>query len=488
MKYIAGKNRKQLEMFHSLETGIQHDNPVRLINHFIDLFVTKFSSELDDLHSETGRPAYHPGVFLKLYLYGYMHRISSSRSLEREAKINIELKWLLEDLQPDFWVIAHFRRMHGKIIEKMTQDFRLFLKNANYMDFKTVAIDGSKVKAYASDKMQNLKTLEKNLQSLHETVDAYLARLDINDGAEEGDDVPKKPSQIEEAIAQAKWRITQLEKAKTRLESEGAKSINLTDPDAKIMKSSQGYYPGYNVQVVADGKHKMIAFSEATTAQADQDQLQPVIAQMEAETAAKPENVLGDGGFFNMQHIRAIEGANAEGSDGQTQCYVAISAQVKQRLKDFKYDKEKDEFICKEGKRLPFLQQWKDKKSGLMEKKYKGKECESCPIKAECTRSASGRDFTVKGEFAWIENYANRMKEEEGREKYRQRKGIIEHIFGTLKVWMGKNPLKMRGKSHVNTEINLYATAYNLRRLMSIHEGKFAGIMGEMEKYYVEMA
>jgi len=455
-------------MMNSLDLSIAPDNPIRIIDVLVDKIYNSQRDKFTKAKEENiGRPRYHDITFLKLYLYGYLNGISSSRKLESETKRNIEVMWLLGDLQRDYWIISKYRKENGDSIRHLTKSFRKFLRSTGYIDGKTVAIDGTKIKAYANKDMLTVKKIDKRLENLNKNIEEYLLRLQSNDTLESLeeelaiDDVGADINKIlldKYIVSQAK--IEKLVEAKRFLEENNRSSVSLSDKEARLMKSRDGFIPAYNVQSGVDSKYNMIADTEVTDEENDLNQLEPMVNSIEEEIGKKPEEVLADKGYYKPTKIEEVE------LDEKVKCYVAIPEEKKE-VSEFKYNKEKDEYICSEGKPLVLKQKNKERKNGYSDM-YQGIECDGCKLRAECTKSKSGRILYRPSNIEWVERYKKRMGEIFSKAKINKRKTIVEHPFGTLKYWMGKIPLLLRGKEKVSTEINIYSTAYNIKRLLNI--------------------
>ncbi len=481
MQYIQPEDRHQLSMISSLDTSISPENLVRIIDILIEKIYTGQPDSFQKIkREEIGRPRYHELTFLKLYLYGYLNGISSSRKLESEAKRNIEVMWLLGNLRPDHWVISNYRKRNGKSIKHLTKEFRKFLKSSGYIEGKTVAIDGTKIKAYTSKDMLTVKKIEKRLEKLDKKLEEYLEQLQSNDIIESleeelslqdlGEGINKV---ILDKYIAAQSKIEKLEEAKRFLEKENRSSVSMADKEALLMRSRDGWIPAYNVQSTVDLKHRMIADTKVVTDANDLNQLEPMVDSMEEEFGEKPSEVLADKGYYNPNSIEEVE------SDGTVECYVAIPKEKKE-VAEFEYNKEKDEYICSEGKPLVLKQKNKERKNGYADM-YQGIGCDGCKQRAECTKSKNGRILYRPKNIEWIEGYKEWMEQVSSKTKVNKRKTIVEHPFGTLKYWMGKIPLLLRGKEKVSAEINLYATAYNIKRLLNIEP--FDNIMAKIIDY-----
>lgn len=481
MQYIQPEDRHQLSMISSLDTSISPENLVRIIDILIEKIYTGQPERFQKIkREEIGRPRYHELTFLKLYLYGYLHGISSSRKLESESNRNIEVMWLLGNLRPDHWVISNYRKENGKSIKHITKEFRKFLKSSGYIEGKTVAIDGTKIKAYTSKDMLTIKKINKRLEKLDKKLEEYLEQLQSNDIIESleeefslqdlGEGINKV---ILDKYVAAQSKIEKLEEAKRFLEKENRSSVSMADKEAPLMRSRDGWIPAYNVQSTVDLKHRMIADTKVVTDANDLNQLEPMVDSMEEEFGEKPSEVLADKGYYNPNSIEEVE------SDGTVECYVAIPKEKKE-VAEFEYNKEKDEYICSEGKPLVLKQKNKERKNGYADM-YQGIGCDGCKQRAECTKAKNGRILYRPKNIEWIEGYKEWMEQVSSKTKVNKRKTIVEHPFGTLKYWMGKIPLLLRGKEKVSAEINLYATAYNIKRLLNIEP--FDNIMAKIIDY-----
>ena len=487
MHLIPPKDRYQTTFFTSLDSLVESNNPVRIIDAFVSIIIQNNPEKFQYRGlREVGRKAYSSSTYLKLFIYGYLNSIQSSRKLETETHRNIELKWLLGDLQPDHKSISDYRKHNSSQIKQIAIDFRRFLKSKDYIKGKKVAIDGTKVKAYSKRDMLTMKKIERRLSNLELELDRYIERLsradiedDIYDEIEslEPDAVHK---QLIDKIAQLQTQVERLQEEKAILESSGKKQINTSDPDASLMKSLDGLIPAYNVQVVVDSEHKMIAESQVSTCPNDLNELKPIMEAMKKNLELEPKESVADKGYYNPEDIKELE------DEGNTKYYIAPTKGYHDVEKvKFTYDKETDEYICSAGKRLVLKQKNKNKRGKLCAV-YQGIECEGCPLRSQCTKSKYGRIVHRYHDQEWRDAYKERMKSKLGRQRISERKAIIEHVFGTLKYWMGKIPLLLRGKEGVQTEINLYTTAYNMKRLMNIE--RFEDIMYMINNYDWKMA
>jgi transposase len=485
MGYIEGKDRKQLILMNTIDDLVSRDNPVRFIDALIDGIGI---SRAWDSSSEVmlGRSQYKKTTLLKLYLYGYLNRISSSRRLETETQRNIELIWLLSGLSPDHWTISEFRKENGDLIKEVTVSFRRYLIEKGYIGLKQAAIDGSKVKANSKRSMLTMHKIEKRMQSLEVKLQKYLKALQTNDENSDDidiDDNDGHPREItdkdkREELEKINKEITKLKEAKEKLITENRNYISLTDQEAELMKTQDGKMASYNIQTVVDDKHHMITYSEVTSESTDNNMTERILKTMNKELGRKPEIAILDNGYNNMDMIERVE--KALGID----CYVAQSSKREAEIR-FKYNKEKDEYRCSEDKVLRLFQKNKLKRKSLTDV-YMGIDCVSCIKKPQCTSSDKGRIVHRYHNQQYRDEYNKKMQRKESQERLKKRRSIIEHSYGTIKLYMGKIPLLLRGIKKVTTEINIYTTVYNLRRLINI---KSTGeLIEDMKEYKWEFA
>ena len=468
MHYIPPNDRTQTSILNpSLDEMIGIDSEIRIL----DLLVTEIVSQNQGKFRykgkiRVGRRAYSPETMLKLYLYGYLNGISSSRKLESECNRNIEVMWLLGSLKPDFKTIADYRKDNGKQIKFLTRQVKLFLRDKKYITGEVVAIDGTKLKANAKREMLSRSGLEKRLSKMADEMEDYLAELGENDVLDSQDDLDHDDRsdhrQLVNKVIKLEREIERLQGYKQDMDDRKVNHYSPVDPDAKLMKSRDGMIPGYNVQSGVDAAYGMIASLEVCDSPADQQQLKPMVDQVEEDIGIAPEKVPADKGYYNPDMIEEVE------QDGKTQC--AIPAPKSSRDKDeieFQYDEEIDEYTCSQGNRLVLVTR-NQKTGNSIANVYQGKECEGCSLRSVCTTSKKGRMIYRYHNQAWRDQYRDRMQTGVAKALIKKRKTIVEHPFGTLRAWMGKTQLLLRGNPKVQIEMDLYGTAYNLRRILNI--------------------
>ena len=471
MHFIPQQDRYQMTFMSSLNDLVPPDHPVRIIDVIVDSILSASPEKFEYKgQRQIGRRAYGPGTLLKLYLYGYFNGISSSRKLEVETYRNIEVIWLLGHLRPDHKTISDYRKDYSDHIAFVTREFRRFLKDKGYIKGQRVTIDGTKVKANANRDMLTMEKIQKRLKKIESSLEGYLKQLEGNDAYDDIVDEHDLGSLEDEGtekvlldkIVQLQRELETLKDQKKILQESERSSLSPADPDARLMKSREGMIPAYNVQVVVDGENKMIAASEVRTEANDLGLIKEMVDTVTEETGRPPSEVLADRGYCNVDQIEEVE------KNGDTTCYIPEqeTSRTKEKLR-FRYDGEKGEYVCSMGKRLVLIQRNKLKHNSLADV-YRGIECEGCPIRSACTRSRRGRIIHRYHNQVWRDAYRERMKSNMSRGKASLRKGMVEHPFGTMKYWMGMIPLLLRGREKVQTEMNIYATVYNLKRLMNI--------------------
>lgn len=471
MPFIEPEDRKQSILFNNLDDMISSNNPIRVIDKIVEKIVKDNTDEFIRVKdSRYGAPSYQAQTILKLYFYGYLNMIKSSRRLETETYRNIELMWLIGNLHPDHWTISQFRKEHGEMIKKLWNKFKEFLRNKEYIDLKIVAIDGTKVKANTSRDMITLEVTEKSMSATDKLIEEYLQQLVINDTIEDAiqdNGGTAEPTAINrsliEKIAKLEEKIEELDRTKKEMESKGLKRISKTDKEAKLIKSREGKHPGYNVQVIVDAKNHMIADFEVTTDENDLNQLKPMIQSIIEEYGEKPEEIIADKGYFNIDAIEEVRNSGIE---------VYVSPQGKREENadiGFNYDKENNLYKCSEGKELRIKQKNKRKGKDLVDM-YQGIDCNNCSKKENCTQSKTGRIVYRYPNQEFRDYYRQSMDSKIARAKLKLRRCLAEHPFGTIKYLMGKIPLLLRGVPKVSIEMTLYTMAYNFKRLIKVEK------------------
>jgi transposase len=470
MNYIAGSDRGEaLLLPEVLDDYIAAENPVR----FIDAFVGQL-----DLHKagftnaqlqETGRPPYDPGDLLRLYLYGYLNRVRSSRGLEREATRNLELIWLLRKLRPDFKTVADFRRNNGKAIKAVCGGFILLCRKLELFGGELVAIDSTKIKAQNSKgRNYNEAKLKFLLAEIENKVSAYLEELDQSDAQENasGAGLAQQRLSVEELkqkISQLKERKKQLQSLAQDLERSGATQVSVTDPDSRAMSMGRGSTVGYNVQTAVDAKHSLIVETHVTNTTSDLGALGIMAIKTQEALDANNLSVVADKGYYNGKEVLVCDtiGVTAYVAKPLTSANTALGLYGKE---SFKYDAEKNCYICPAGQKLTYRFATNEKGRAIYY--YRASDCKSCPLKAKCTRNKENRTITRLAAEEVQERMAERVAANP--QIMRRRKAIIEHCFGTIKRSLGYDYFLCRGIGNVATEVNLTVLAYNLKRACNL--------------------
>lgn len=472
-RFIEGANRNQTSLLpECVDDFVAEDNPVRIIDLFVeelDLQALGFEGAQPAL---TGRPAYHPAVLLKIYIYGYLNRIQSSRRLERECQRNLELMWLTGRLAPDFKTIADFRRDNGRAIRGVCTRFVELCRHAGLFCESVVAIDGSKFKA-VNNRDRNLTEhkLKARLQQLDQSVSRYLDELDRAD--RQPDSVPEvRVSHLKEKVTALKAQIERLNELGEQMREAPEGQISLTDPDARSMATSgRGTgMVGYNVQSAVDTKHHLIVAHEVTNVGHDREQLAPMATQAREALGQDKLTALADRGYFNGKQILQCD---QQGIEPLVPKPLTSNSKAQGRFdkRDFLYNPETDEYRCPANQRA--IRRFTSVENGLTIHRYWSSACPKCPMKAQCTPSSFRRISRWEHEEV-LEAMQKRL--DGAPETSRIRRQTVEHPFATLKAWMGATHFLTKTLPKVSTEMSLHVLAYNLKRVM-----KIAGMAQMME-------
>jgi transposase len=464
MGYIRGEGRHQMYLLpEAIDDYIGEENPVRFLDAFVEQLNLERLGFVRATAAETGRPGYDPGDLLRLYLYGYLNRIRSSRRLEKEAARNLELMWLLGRLRPDFKTIADFRRDNGAAIQRVCREFTLLCKELDLFGGELIAIDGSKFQA-VNGKQRNFS--ERKLVRLIEEIDAqvaaYLQQLDRQDAEETPLRMPTA-AQMQQKLEQWQERKQRYQGYQQQLQQSGERQISLTDPDSRKITRGDSSMVGYNVQVAVDEKYELIVEHEVTQAVTDQHQLVPMAERAKQTLGAEKLEVVADMGYYDGAEVQKCE---AQG----LAVYIPkprTSANTKLGLfgkECFTYNPEQDVYVCPAGEPLTF--RFGTEEKGRKIRYYSTAACGRCALKARCTRNKDNRRIT-RWEY---EDVLERMQQrlENHPEMMLKRKAIVEHPFGTIKRWMDQGYFLMRGKQKVRTEMSLSVLAYNIKRVLNI--------------------
>lgn len=465
MGYIHGESREQIYLLpEAVDDYIGPENPVR----FLDVFVEQLDlAALEFTHATpaaTGRPPYDPADLLRLYLYGYLNRMRSSRRLETEAGRNLELMWLLRKIRPDFKTIADFRKTNRTAITKVCREFTVLCKELDLFGGELVAIDGSKFHAVNS-KNRNFSEakLKRLLAEIDARIAAYLTQLDRQDAAEATVSLTPTAEERREKLRRAQDRKRAYEGYVEQLQQSGETQVSLTDPDSRKMPTGHGGQVGYNVQIAVDEKHKLIVAHDVTTAVTDRDQLASMAETAKATVGAATLTVVADMGYYHGAEVKKCE---AQG----IVAYVAkpnTSANTKLGLfgkECFQYDATADVYRCPAGEALTY--RFSTVEQGRSIRTYSTAACRTCALKPQCTRNKESRRITRWEDEAVLERMEQRVREHP--EIMRKRKMLAEHPFGTIKRSMDQSYFLMRGQDKVRAEASLTVLAYNIKRVINI--------------------
>ena len=462
-RFIEGEDRSQVTLLPAcLEDYVEAENPVRVVEVFVDgLDLGQLGFDGVD-PAATGRPAYHPAVLLKLYIYGYLNRIQSSRRLEREAQRNVELMWLTGRLMPDFKTIANFRKDNGRAIRKVCRQFVVLCQRLNLFSEAIVAIDGSKFKAVNNrDKNFTPAKMQRRMAQIEQSIARYLAAMDTADRAEpEAAEIKK--GHLRDKIAALKEQMQQLKQLEAQMLASADKQLSLTDPDARSMKSRDGGIVGYNVQIAVDAQHHLIVAHEVITEGIDRDQLCPVAEQAREATGVEHLTVVADRGYFKSEQILQCDQAGITPIVPKTLTSNSL-AEGRFDKQDFIYMAADDEYRCPAGQRA--INRFTTVEAGLTLDVYWSSACPRCPMKTRCTNTQYRRIRRWKHE-AVLEAMQERLDRRP--EMMRIRRQTAEHPFGSIKQWMGATHFLTKTLARVRTEMSLHVLAYNLKRVMRI--------------------
>jgi len=464
-RFIEGEDRNQATLLPEyLDDYIAEDNPVRAVDAFVEELELKRLGFDGAAPATTGRPSYHPAGLLKIYIYGYLNRIPSSRRLEREAQRNVELMWLTGRLAPDFKTIADFRCANGEAIRKVCREFVELSRQLGLFGEAVVAIDGSKFKAINNrDKNFTPHKLKARLQQLEQSIARYLSDLDRAD--REPSLVPAdRVSHLKEKIAAVKEQVRKLRRIEEQLQEAPDQQVSLTDPDARSMATSgRGTgIVGYNVQAAVDTTHHLIVAHEVTNVGHDRAQL-TAMSQLARDAIGGEElTVLADRGYFDGEEI--LHCAEA-GITTLVPKPLTSNSRADGRFdkRDFIYNADRNEYRCPAGERA--IWRMTSVENGRTIHRYWPSACPRCPLKPRCTPSAYRRIARWEHEQV-LDDMQHRL--DRTPQASRMRRQTAEHPFGTLKAWMGSTHFLTKTLPKVRTEMSLHVLAYNLKRALNI--------------------
>jgi transposase len=474
MQFIQGNNRHQ-SYFSTLEDQVCADNPVRLIDAFINKLELQKLGFTNTIHKTEGRPPYAPAVLLKLYLYGYLNKIRSSRKLEKECSRNIELQWLLQSLQPNYHTIADFRKLHAVPLQSMFRLYVQFLHDADLLSKTTIGIDGSKFKAVNSKKNNyNQKKIDKHQQFITDKTVKYLQELDELDKHENtSDELIVKKEKIAQGLAKLKERTIKYDTLQEQLNNTDDRQISTTDSDSRsILVTKSIVEVAYNVQNAVDDKHNLIVHTQATNTN-DGKALHQAATQAKENLQLQKEDslvVLADKGYHTGAELLHCQQDNMI-------THVAYKEQPSVKhianeflAESFEYDKATDSYTCPAGAVLTSLGTWHNKKGEAHEtsyrfKTYRTEACKTCPLRNQCTKLP--KRIIQRSEYQdAVDINDNNIKQNP--QYYKRRQAICEHPFGSIKRHWGYTHTLLKGLQKVNGEMNLIMFCYNFMRTKNI--------------------
>lgn len=465
MAHVEGVNRQQSTLFPArLDDWIGPDHPARVIDAFVDgldLAALGFARVLAD---RTGRPPYRPGDLLKLYVYGYLNRIRSSRRLEQEARRNVEVLWLIRSVSPCFKTIANFRKDHAAAIVESCRAFVGFCREQKLYGGALLAIDGTRIEAVASRKsVLTPASLATAMASVDRRIAGYLAALDDADRAEaEAEEAAGGPAgDVQAALAALRARRDALRRERETLASQGLKQKVVGEEDARLMRTARhGYQVAYNAQTAVDGKHGLIAAFDLVSEGNDQNQLHPMAERARQALQAETVTVVADTGYSSGAQGRLC-------ADAKITAIVPRAETVNPRHKDhfrreaFAYDAENDTWRCPAGETLSCGRVSRTQRK----KHYWTTACTGCSLKGQCT-DAKRRTIVRDFDEDFREAMHRRSLDDPGWMK--RRRELAEHPFGTMKWLMGTPRFLVRGRTKAKSELALVVLGFNLKRAMSI--------------------
>ncbi len=417
--------------------------------------------------AETGRPPYNPSELLKLYIYGYLNRIKTSRRLEHETHRNVEVMWLLRKLHPDFKTIADFRKDNGKAFKKVFREFTVLCRKLDLFGKELVAIDGSKFKAVNSkDRNFTDKLLEKKLKEVDEKIEKYLKELDRGDEEEKED---RRPSQeeLQKKIEYLKEREREYKGFRKQMAKSGDTQISLTDPDSRVFPKKFKVGVGYNVQTAVDEKHHLIVEQDVTNAVTDIDQLSNMAIKAKEALGAEKIKVVADAGYCNAKEVKACEEAGIEAYTPRIPTSNCRNKGLYGK-EEFRFDFKRNCYYCPAGKTLTYRFTCTEKKRDKYRVTlyYEGTDCKQCSQKHLCTYGKANRRLQRCPEEDAIDRMNERIRAHPG--IMEKRKQIVEHPFGTIKFWNNQGCFLMRGLEKVRAEFSLSTLAYNMKRAINV--------------------
>jgi transposase len=464
-RFVEGADRRQINLLPDcLDDYVAEDSPVRVVDAFIDELDLAALGFAGVTPASTGRPSYHPATLLRIYLYGYLNQVQSSRRLEREARRNVELMWLTGRLVPDFKTIADFRRDNGDAIRATCRSFIVLCRRLGLLAGGVVAVDGSRFKAVNTrDRNFTPGAVRRRIEQVEASIERYLSALDTAD-RQEGATAELRTVRLKDRLASLKRQMRDLQAMEKAVEAAPDQQISLTDPDARAMATNgKGTgLVGYNVQAAVEAEHHLIVAHEVTNVGHDRSQLSNMARQAQKAIGRGALSVLADRGYFAGEEVLACERA---GITAYVPKPLTSGAKAEGRFgkQDFVYIAEDDVYRCPAGERL--TPRFTSVEDGMNLHVYWSSNCASCTIKGRCTSGKQRRirrwehEAVIDAMQARLDRAPNSM---------RIRRQTVEHVFGTLKAWMGSTHFLTRTLEKVGAEMSLHVLAYNLKRAIAI--------------------
>lgn len=459
MNYIKGFDRKQAVLIpETIEQLIDENNPVRFIDVFVNsLAIVEFGFK-DISLNKNGRPPFHPKDLLKLYIYGYLNKIRSSRALEKECTRNIELIWLIKGLVPDHNTISNFRKNNPESIKKVFRATVNIAKNLDLIGGILLAGDGTKLRAQNSKKNNyNQKKIDRHITYIENKLEEYCNALENADG-DTKEEITKKITKQNKHKAQYKAIEKQLEET-------GEKQVSTSDPESRqLVIRGVVTEVCYNIQSTVDAKHKLPIDYDVTNNN-DKNAMSSMVKNAIEIVGNNTFNAIFDKGYYTAEEIHKTQKLGAithvcvpnPASNAPEKAY---------NVSEFTYHKEQDVYTCPAGEVLKTNGNWYNKRVYLV-KQYKTPKCKNCPVKSSCTKSKSQR-IIERHEFAEALEI-NKQNIAKNPEIYAQRQAIVEHPFGTIKrAWGFDHIMTKKTKAHASADVGFIFIAYNLKRIMNI--------------------
>ena len=472
-RYKKGLDRNQGVLLPpTLEEMVEMDSPARVIDAFVeslDLEKLGFTHTHRRPGGVAGRPSWEPSDMLKLYLYGYLNRLRTTRKLQNECKRNLEVIWLLGGMQPKYRAIAYFRAQNGKGIRLAFRQFVVMIKSWDLIGGELLAVDGSKLRAVNSKKNNfNPKKIERHLNYIDEKIDKYLKQLDEQDKREN----KEKHIKVQKCLEDLENRKQKYQALEEQLKQSGETQVSTTDPESRqLIIRGQITEVAYNAQSTVDAKHNLpIDFKALNT---NDYKILPTMAER-AKDILEADNfdLLADKGYHDSEGLQKCKDMNVTTYVAPTQYKHNKPVPTPEySIKQFAYHPDNDTYTCPQGEILHTNGNWyhkQNRNSTVMIKRYRTKACRSCPMRYLCTTAPLDRGRWIERSQYQQAVQENDLRVKTEKEKYRRRQAIVEHPFGVLKRQWGYDHFLVRGLSKVETELGLMFTAYNLRRLITI--------------------